>query len=170
MKNIFLIGMPSSGKSTLGKELTKHIRYRYLDTDKIIAKETGKKIKDIFAEQGELFFRDLEHKTLHSIRANSKLVISTGGGMPCFNDNMTYIKQNGLSVFLNVPVEIIYDRIQRHSADDRPLLDKQKSDVLQTLKDKQAERLQFYNQADVTINGEVNVHELLEILKPFIGN
>ncbi len=170
MKNIYLIGMPSSGKSTLGKELSKHIRYRYLDTDRIITKETGQKVKDIFSLQGESYFRDLEHKTLHNIRADSKLVISTGGGMPCFNDNMTYIKQNGISVFLNVPIEIIYDRIKRHSANDRPLLDKQKSDVLQTLKDKHAERLQFYSQADVTIDGEITVHELLEILKPFIGN
>ncbi len=170
MKNIYLIGMPSSGKSTLGKELSKHIRYRYLDTDRLITKEAGQNIKALFEQHGEGYFRDLEHKILHAIRADSKLVISTGGGMPCFNDNMAYIKQNGMSVFLNVPVEMIYDRIRRHTANDRPLLDKQNTDLLQTLKDKHAERLQFYSQADITIDGEINVHELLEILKPFIGN
>jgi shikimate kinase len=169
MKNIYLIGMPSSGKSILGKELAKHIRYRYLDTDKIITKGAGKDVKSIFSEFGEPYFRQLEHDTLLGIRDNSKLVISTGGGMPCFNDNISYIKQHGISVFLDVPVEVIYERIKRHSANDRPLLDKEKTDVLQTLREKQAERLQFYSQADFRLKGEANVHELLDILKPFLG-
>jgi shikimate kinase len=168
MRNIYLIGMPSSGKSTLGKELTRHIRYRYLDTDRMITNTNRLDVKTIFTQYGEPYFRQLEHDTLHAIRSNSKLVISTGGGMPCFNDNMSYIKQNGISVFLNVSVEIIYDRIQRHSGNDRPLLDKEQSDILQTLKDKQAERLQFYSQADITINGEITARELLEILRPHL--
>ncbi len=168
MKNIFLIGMPSSGKTTLGKELARHIRYRFLDTDRIIVKNEGQDVKQIFKHKGELFFRELEKKTLHDIRPDSKLIVSTGGGMPCFFDNMDYIKQNGISVFLNVPIETIYQRIYKHSTNDRPLLDKTSTDIMGVLEEKYQERLQFYSRADFVFDGVASVHDILKFVQSVV--
>jgi len=163
MKNIFLIGMPSSGKTTLGKELARHIRYRFLDTDRLIVKQTGMEINAIFAQKGEAYFRELERDTLRAIRPDSKLIVSTGGGMPCFFDNMEYIKAQGLSVFLDVPPENLHQRMKHHCANDRPLYDPTDAQLLQILRQKYTDRLTFYSQADITLRGnDLNVHALLK--------
>ena len=163
MKNIFLIGMPSSGKTTLGKELARHIRYRFLDTDRLIVKQMGMEISAIFAQKGEPYFRELERDALRAIRPDSKLVVSTGGGMPCFFDNMDYIKTQGLSVFLDVLPEELHQRMKRNHANDRPLYDPADAQLLQTLHQKYTDRLAFYNQADIVLRGNnLNVHALLK--------
>ncbi len=165
MKNIFLIGMPSSGKTTLGKELARHIRFRFLDTDKIITKSEGIEINDIFAQKGETYFREIERDALHTIRTDSKLVISTGGGMPCFFDNMEYIKKNGISIFLDVPVQTIYERMLRHTGNERPLFKKEENDLLEKLSEKYQLRHPIYSQADFIIQGSTSVHEIIKLLE-----
>ncbi|TAE38346.1 MAG: shikimate kinase [Runella slithyformis] len=165
MKNIFLIGMPSSGKTTLGKELARHVRYRFVDTDRLIVKAAGMAINEIFAQKGEPHFRELERDILRVIRPNSKLVIATGGGMPCFFDNMDYIKTHGLSVFLDVPPSELYQRMKRISANERPLYNPLDEQLLTTLRQKHADRLSFYTQADISLSGnDLNVHAVLKAI------
>jgi shikimate kinase len=167
MKNVFLIGMPSSGKTTLGKELSRHIRYRFLDTDKLIIKAEGLSVKEIFDTQGELYFRKIEAETLRAIRPDSKIIVSTGGGMPCFFEGIEYIKKNGLSVFLNVPPIEIFNRLSNHKADDRPMFKKENPALLAALQEKLEARMDYYSQADIVISEDFTVKHLMEKLSEF---
>lgn len=169
MKNIFLVGLPSSGKTTLGKQLARYIRYRFVDTDVLIVKEEGMSINDIFAKKGEPYFREAEARILRAIRPDSKLIVATGGGIPYFHDNMTYIKENGISVFLDVAPEEIVERIQRHASNDRPTYRKQDTQLLENLKQKYLDRLPFYTKADFTLSGEnIHIKQLLELLQEVV--
>jgi shikimate kinase len=166
MKNIFLVGLPSSGKTTLGKQLARHIRYRFLDTDTLIVKEEGMSINEIFAQKGEAYFRIAEARILRAIRPDSKLIVATGGGMPCFHHNMDYIKENGISVFLNVMPEQIVERMMLHGANDRPLYQKNDGQLLKNIQQRYADRLPIYSQADFELAGEnIHIRQLIELLQ-----
>ena len=170
MRNIFLVGLPSSGKTTLGKQLARQIRYRFVDTDALIVKEEGMSINDIFTQKGEPYFREAEARILRAIRPNSKLIVATGGGIPYFHDNMGYIKQHGISVFLDVAPEEIAERILRHSADDRPIYRKEDEQLLRNLQQKYRDRLPFYSPADFVLKGEnLQIKQLLEILQDVVA-
>ncbi|WP_338869387.1 shikimate kinase [Spirosoma sp. SC4-14] len=164
MKNIFLIGMPSSGKTTLGKRIAETLHYRFVDTDKLIVRDESRSIPDIFTESGEDYFRELERRVLRTIRPGDSTVVSTGGGMPCFHNNMDYINASGISVFLDVPVEVLVRRILAHGADDRPLNNPTDPDLLNTLQQRYINRLPFYSQAHITITGETTEDQVLRKL------
>lgn len=168
MKNVFLIGMPSSGKSTLGRKLARALNYRFVDLDKLIVKDQKKTIPELFKENGEDYFRVVESRLLHQTRPNQWLVIATGGGAPCFFDNMAFIKSNGISVFINVSPAELAHRILQHGKDDRPLL----SGVTQLeheLDLRLQNRLPFYTQADFTVTSETSkVNVLLELVRPHL--
>ena len=161
MKNIFLIGMPSSGKSTLGKRIADALHYRFVDTDKIIVREEGRSIAHIFAQSGEAYFREAERRVLRTIRSGSSLVVSTGGGMPCFHDNMAYINKTGVSIFLDVPVNILMQRILSHAHDDRPLNNPSDPELSVILQKRYETRLPIYSQATVIVSGETTADEVL---------
>ncbi|UHG89677.1 shikimate kinase [Spirosoma oryzicola] len=161
MKNVFLIGMPSSGKSTLGKRVADALHYRFIDTDKQIVRDEGRSIPEIFAQSGEEYFREAERRILRTIRPGDSAVVSTGGGMPCFHENMAYINATGISVFLDVPVNILVKRILAHAADDRPLNNPSDPDLFNTLQQRYTNRLPFYSQASIVISGETSEEEVL---------
>ncbi len=170
MKNIYLIGMPSSGKSTLGKELAKNLPgYTFTDMDKLIETREQKTISEIFSNQGEALFRELERKTLRGFHADQSMVIATGGGVPCFHENMDYIKQHGISIFLNVELDDLAKRLYKVQGNNRPLLDKSQSEevVIASIKKTYEERLPFYKQADIQVDGEINVNQLLWLLEAY---
>ncbi|HEV7347212.1 shikimate kinase [Telluribacter sp.] len=167
MKNIFLVGMPSSGKSTLGKKLAKALWYRFVDMDKLIVKEEQMSIPEIFAGKGEAYFREVESRVLKTTRPNRGLVVATGGGAPCFFDNMQFIRDNGISVFLDVPPVLLACRIESHGQDDRPLLSGVSS-LEKELTTKYEARLPFYSQADLTISGETDINTLLYLIRPLL--
>lgn len=170
MKNIYLIGMPSSGKSTLGKELAKNLPgYTFTDMDKLIETREQKTISEIFSNQGEAHFRELERKTLRGFHLDQAMVIATGGGVPCFNDNINYIKQHGISIFLNVELDDLAKRLYKVQGNNRPLLDKSQSEevVIATIKKTYEERLPFYKQADIQVDGEISVNQLLWLLEAY---
>ncbi|MFD2935247.1 shikimate kinase [Spirosoma flavum] len=164
MKNIFLIGMPSSGKSTLGKRIADALQCRFVDTDKLIAREEGRSIAEIFAWSGEDYFREAERRVLRTIRPGGSLVVSTGGGMPCFHDNMAYINATGISVFLDVPVTVLVQRMLAHAQDDRPLHSHTDPNLLTNLRNRYTARLPFYNQAKVIVSGETTEDEVLRLV------
>lgn len=153
--------MPSSGKSTLGKRVAALLHYRFLDTDRLIVREEGRSIADIFAQLGEGYFREAERRVLRTIRPGGSLVISTGGGMPCFHDNMDYINATGVSVFLDVPVATLYSRMVTHAQHDRPLYSPSNPDLLRSLQERYEARLPFYSQANIHIPGEPDEEEVL---------
>jgi shikimate kinase len=167
MKNIFLIGMPSSGKSTLGRQLAKRLDYQFVDMDDLIVNQELSSVFDIFKYKGEDYFRKVESKVLKGIKPNQKLLVATGGGVPCFFDNMDFIKANGISIFLNVQPEDLLKRIQKSEGNNRPLIDKKKSNevLLEELKERYENRLKFYEQADIQIDGSIEVEQIIWLLE-----
>ena len=104
MENIILIGMPSSGKTTMGKMLAEKLNRKFFDIDKLIEEE-GKTIPEIFEEKGEEYFRGLESKVLEDISKENGLVIASGGGTPLRKENRDYILQNSLVIYLKRDLE-----------------------------------------------------------------
>lgn len=120
---IFLIGFMGSGKSTVGRSLSRRLLLPFTDTDVRIEKEQGKSISDIFAQDGEEAFRWMETQALRSIsRSQLPQVVSTGGGLPMRMENRDILKEAGTTVFLRVRPETVYERL--HGDTSRPLLQK----------------------------------------------
>ena len=164
MKNIFLVGMPSSGKSTLGRRLARALDYGFADLDKLIVQDQKRTIPEIFALEGEDYFRKVEQRILRTIIPNHSLAVATGGGAPCFFDNMDFIKANGLSIFLNVAPSELAARILNHNKDDRPLLSGIEN--LETeLTARLATRLPYYSRAEITISDKTSVKELVIMVR-----
>ncbi len=148
---IYLIGMPGSGKSTLGKQLADHLSLNFIDLDKVIEDHEQKDVKGIFREQGEDHFRLIESKLLHEWAGTEQsFVMATGGGAPCFHKGIDVINQTGLSVFLDVSIDTLLKRV--HTNADRPLLNtpdaKEKDEKLRMIR---TSRLSCYQQAHVIV-------------------
>lgn len=121
--NIILIGFMGCGKTTIGKMLSRKLSYRHVDIDHEIEKEAGCAIKDIFAEKGEDYFRDLETQTIKKLRDElSNTVISTGGGLPLKPQNADILKDMGLVVYLKASPDVLWNRLKYDKT--RPLLQK----------------------------------------------
>jgi shikimate kinase len=165
---IYLIGMPASGKSTLGKQLAQELGYTFIDLDESIVKAEQRSISDIFSWKGESYFRIVEQQVLHKTMYLKKAVIATGGGVPCFYDNISWINSNGLSIFLDVPVELLAERIL-FQQNVRPLFREQNREALITqLKEKLAIRYSFYQQAHICVKASsLNVKQLIYFIEHF---
>lgn len=120
--NLILTGFMGSGKTTIGKKLSKKINYKFIDTDTLIERKMKMPIKKIFLCYGEYFFRRLERHILISINQKSDFIISTGGGMPCFKNNIEIMKKKGIVVYLKIPKS----RLSKIDKSNRPLLKKSK--------------------------------------------
>ena len=141
--------------------------YRFLDLDKLIESREGMAISLIFSSKGEPYFRKLESEILKEIQANRGIILASGGGTPCFFDNMQYINNLGISVFLDIPASDLAKRIENHGKDDRPILSGVSSLELE-LKQKIEQRMPFYSQAQLTVQGQTEAGELLRLIKPLI--
>ena len=120
-RNIFLIGMMGSGKTTIGKILAEHLEWNFDDSDHEIEHTTGKSIVSIFSEKGEDYFRHLESDQLIKTARKKESVTACGGGIILNKRNRTLMRKSGTVVFLEVPLEILTSRLQEVS--DRPLLE-----------------------------------------------
>ena len=144
--NLYLVGMMGSGKTTIGKHLAHTLNYRFIDTDDVIVQATGQSINQIFAEQGEAAFRDIETQVLGQVAPYTRTVIATGGGMVIKQKNWGYL-QSGLVVWINVSIDELMLRLSRDKS--RPLLkDGSLRNKLTTLLE---QRQQRYAQADATV-------------------
>jgi shikimate kinase len=120
---IVLIGYMSSGKSTIGKHLADKLFLPFIDLDIYIEKKEKKSVSDIFKNKGEIYFRLIEHKYLKEILiSDQKVVLSLGGGTPCYADNMNLINTaNTISFYLQTSIKVLVDRLTKEK-DDRPLI------------------------------------------------
>ena len=147
MTRIFLIGYMGAGKTTLGRALAKELKIEFLDLDNYIEERLCKSISQIFAEKGEEGFRDIERRMLHEAGEFENVVISTGGGTPCFFDNIEYMNGQGTTVFLDVPVERLFIRLSI-ARKKRPLIMEKNDEELRSFITEQlAKRLPHYSKA-----------------------
>ena len=155
---ICIIGMPGSGKSTIGRILSKKLNYKFFDTDKNIEDETKSKINDIFTNKGEAHFRELETKVLIKLIKINKVVISTGGGIILRNKN---ILNKCFNIYLQCDEDVLVKRASRNK--DRPLL---LIDIKKNMKNLFNERKDIYNDlADLKINTKSDIQKTItEIL------
>jgi shikimate kinase len=147
--------MPGSGKSTLGKALADYLGIGFYDLDHYIELHAGKDINRIFSEDQESGFRYIENQCLKKLTALPEAkVIATGGGTPCFHDNMDYMNDHGTTVFLDVQLEIIADRLSSQGTEDRPLLkDKTPGELLGQLHEHFEQRKHHYLKARIHLEG-----------------
>lgn len=160
---IFLVGMPGSGKSTFGKVLSQKIGRQFFDMDEQLERMIGMSIHQMFLEIGEDYFREAEQKVLQMlIRLNEPAVIATGGGTPCFYDNMEMMNKSGVTIFLNTPLDVITERVGAKK-DVRPLVDKMSKDALQKeITEMHEMRSRYYNKASFA--SDSNMEEILHFL------
>lgn len=164
---IYLIGYMGSGKSTVGRGLASELGLSFIDMDDYIEERNHKTIPRIFAEDGEDTFRKLEQKALVELSSFEDVVIATGGGAPCFFDNIEVIKQTGKSLYLKGSPRILADRL-RHSKIERPLIKGKTEDELVAFIDETLhKREQWYKQADVVLeyDHDLSTQEVLSALK-----
>ena len=146
---VILVGFMGSGKSSLGRSLSKDLDMPFFDLDDVIVAEQGTNIPTIFAKHGETYFREIESKYLKKyIEKYPKLILATGGGTACFNDNMALMKEAGFTIYLNASPEILHYRLSK-SKHIRPLIQGMHGDkLLDFISSKLVEREVFYKQAD----------------------
>ncbi|MCF4969413.1 shikimate kinase [Nostoc sp. CMAA1605] len=157
--SLYLIGMMGAGKSTVGQLLAKQLGYGFIDTDNVIAQSAKKSINQIFAEEGEAAFRQLESDVLGQVCAYTKLTVATGGGIVLKRENWSYL-HHGLIVWLDAPVELLYTRLAEDST--RPLL--QDPDPQGKLRSLLEQRTPLYSQADlrITITEEETPEQIVD--------
>lgn len=147
MIRIFLTGYMGAGKTTLGKAFARQLNIPFVDLDWYMEERFHKTVGELFAERGESGFRELERAMLHEVGAFEDVVISTGGGAPCFFDNMDFMNSNGITVFLNVHPDILYRRL-RIAKQQRPILQgKQDEELKEFIVQALEKRIPFYTQA-----------------------
>ena len=174
MTRIFLIGYMGAGKTTLGKAFARAMGLTFIDLDWYIEERFHKTIHELFTERGEDAFRDLERRMLHEVGDFEDVVISVGGGTPCFFDNVDYMNSVGETVFLDVDIRVLFRRL-KIAKQQRPLLDgKSDEELMQFIQEALQNRLPFYTRAKHTFNGEKledrrqiqqSVERLKELLK-----
>lgn len=162
---IFLIGMPGSGKTTLGKELAAHLLIDFVDLDAEIEKAEQKSIPEIFSEKGEAHFRLAEARLLREwAAASSSFVMATGGGAPCFHKGMDIINEYGVSVFLDCAVPTLIERVKKNR--ERPLLlasdEKELKEKLERIR---KERHECYSQAKIILKNPT-IDDVLKKISP----
>lgn len=147
MNNIILVGMPCSGKTTVGKALAERTKAEYIDTDQYIIYNTSKSIEEIFSEHGEEYFRQVERNVIVDIIAKlENSVVSTGGGMPVKSNNMELLKKYGTVIYLKTTIRNLIDRLDRKN---RPLF--KDPDAVKTLENLLNSRASIYEKADIII-------------------
>jgi len=156
MNRIFLIGYMGSGKTTVGQLLATQLGYSFIDMDNHIEGKLFKSVSQIFAELGEDQFRLLEKQCLHEVAEFDQVIISTGGGVPCFFDNMKYMNKQGVTVYLKLSSADLAERLEQSHANKRPLLANRKGEeLLHFISEELAKREPFYSQAAFSVSGEI---------------
>ena len=147
MRRIILIGYMGAGKTTVGKALSKELGMPFYDLDWYIESRRRKKVPEIFAEMGEEGFRSIEHNMLHEVAEFEDVIISCGGGTPCFFDNIDYMNRQGEVVYLKATPEVLYRHLQMGKT-ERPLLKgKSHDELISFIREQLTYREQFYLKA-----------------------
>ena len=159
-----------SGKTTVGKALAKELGLQFYDLDWYIENRMRKRVPEIFAERGEAGFREIERNMLHEVAEFENVVVSCGGGTPCFFDNMDYLNQQGDVVYLRATPEVLFRHLKMGKG-IRPLLQGKNDDELLTfIKEQLAKREEFYMKANHIVEipcmeNEDKINQTIELVK-----
>ncbi|HOY57084.1 MAG TPA: shikimate kinase [Verrucomicrobiota bacterium] len=148
IRNLALIGFMGTGKSTVGHAAAYQLGFDFVDTDRLIETRAGKSVADIFAQEGEEVFRELERQVVENLAQCDRTVIATGGGLGANLDHLASLKRHALVVCLWTTADVIWERVRHHS--HRPLL--QVPNPRAHIRELLARREPFYRQADVLVN------------------
>ena len=162
---IFLVGMPGSGKTTIGEELASHLMVDFVDLDAEIEKAEQMSIAEIFSRHGEEYFRVVEARLLTEWAARPvPFVMATGGGAPCFHKGMETINHYGISIFLNFPVPVLIERVRKNQ--ERPLLlSTDDVDLKQKLERMLQSRIDCYRKARIVLENPT-LENVLKSIQP----
>ena len=169
MKRILLVGFMAAGKTTLGKALAKEMGLQFIDLDHYIENRYRCTVSQLFAQRGEEAFRQIERNMLHEVAEFEDVVIATGGGTPCFFDNMDYMNTQGVTVFLDASVDVIYTRLTIARV-QRPLVAGKSAEELRTyIAEMLGRRMPYYSRATHTFcaNRLENVEQVSESVVRF---
>ncbi|MFW6310110.1 MAG: shikimate kinase [Prolixibacteraceae bacterium] len=162
---IYLTGYMGCGKSTLGRKLSRHAGLQFIDMDHYIEERNCKTIPQIFSEEGEAGFRKKERKALEELSEFTDVVIATGGGAPCFFDNMDLMNRTGQTIFMNIDPKILANRLLK-SKTERPLIKgKSKEELVQFIEDTLEKRRTFYSKAKYQITTpDADLDEVMKMI------
>ena len=162
---IYLIGYMGCGKTTMGRKLASQLSISFIDMDNYIQNRYFKSISDIFSDEGEESFRKKERDCLMEISEMEDVVVSTGGGAPCFFDNIDLMNNTGICIFLDVKPEILAARL-RDSHTVRPLIQQKKGEeLISHINDMLQKRFPFYNKASYRFSGDdITVEKIIQTL------
>jgi shikimate kinase len=150
---IYLVGFMGSGKSTVAKRLASDMELNFYDLDSLIETDSGSSIADIFQNQGEESFREIERRVLRTTGSLKSSVIACGGGTPCFFDNISFMNSVGKTVYIEMSISQLLSRLEGAKS-ERPLLNGLKGDKLKLYIAKTLEeRSHFYSKANITVSG-----------------
>ena len=161
-RNICIMGLMGSGKSSIGKDLSTYLDFKFYDTDKVIELMTKKSVSAIFKEKGEAYFREIEEKICIDLLDKNNCVISLGGGSIINKKVRKSIKQNSYSIYLHVELSKLVDRLK--SSKKRPLLNK-KQDKRGILSNLYNNRRKFYEKADFIVDNNNDKFQTLKKIK-----
>ncbi len=170
---IYLVGFMGSGKSYLAKKMTDSFNINLIDLDDYIEQKEKRSIRTIFEETGENYFRAVEKTCLHEITSQyDNIILATGGGTPCFHNNMDYMNRNGETIFINVDTDLLANRLSKE-ADKRPLLKKNRKNLIEFIQNKCDERKPYYNQSkyvfSIQSEGKFNEIKFKELLNDILN-
>ena len=158
---LFLIGMMGSGKSYWAKQLATALQYELVDLDTVIEIENNATISEIFKMYGEQFFRNQETKYLRNFDTKNNVVVATGGGTACFNNNMQWMNEQGITIWIDEPIDVLVNRLVKEKA-HRPLIKNlNDAELKYFLEQKLQQRKPFYSKAKYIISSKEDTTEKL---------
>ncbi len=165
---LFLIGFMGCGKSSIGRKLATHLGYDFFDTDKAIENDTGVTIGEIFAYEGEEGFRLREREMLCSLPKCGDMVVATGGGLPCYGDNLQVMRSKGRIAYLKLSPENLVARLGRGRARRPKIAGMNDEELLAYIRNLLPQREEFYMAADVVVECD-NLSDV-EIVENIVSN
>lgn len=170
---LFMVGYMGCGKTSMSKRLAKRLGMRFVDTDTMVEQIEGATIADIFRYEGEEYFRKIERQMLErSVASGDDVVVSTGGGLPAWGDNMEYMNRSGKTIYLRRSAEQIASRLSPYGRQKRPKLrGLNDEELIRFMRENMAEREPFYAKSHLVVDGGgLSDNEILNTITDWIGN
>ena len=169
MNRIYIVGYMGAGKTTAARRLAQRLGWEAVDTDALFEEKYKISVNDFFNKYDEALYRKLESDVLKSTESLENVVVSTGGGTACYFDNMEWMNQHGLTVFLRISPQAAVDRVI-HSRHKRPLVEgKSEEELTEFVTWHYTSRIPFYEKAKITAKSEdFDLEALLSMLAPFL--